>query len=96
MTNDQLSRTPHETLLAHVENAEKLFLAGRRPREADLESAPAGAEGGDVETFTPAGRRAILGLLVGSRMHFQVKEVTFHRAVGGVLLVSGLLLLVKR
>lgn len=38
----------------------------------------------------------ILGLLVGSRMHFQVKEATFHRAIGGLLLVSGLLLLVKR
>jgi uncharacterized protein (TIGR00730 family) len=39
MTNDQRNQNQHETLLAHVENAEKLFLAGRRPREADLESA---------------------------------------------------------
>ena len=39
MTNDQPKPMQHETLLARVENAEKLFLAGRRPREADLESA---------------------------------------------------------
>jgi len=35
-----------------------------KDREADLESAPAAGEGGNVEAFTPAGRRAILGLLV--------------------------------
>ena len=39
MTNNQPGQAPPASLLAHVENAEKLFLAGRRSREADLESA---------------------------------------------------------
>jgi uncharacterized protein (TIGR00730 family) len=39
MTDTRSGSNAHTTLLAHVENAEKLFLAGRRPREADLESA---------------------------------------------------------
>ncbi len=34
-----------------------------------------------------------VGLLVGSRMHYQVNEKTFSRAVAAMLLVSGLLLL---
>ena len=40
MTNDKPQDSmERSTLLAHVEGAEKLFLAGRRSREADLESA---------------------------------------------------------
>jgi uncharacterized protein (TIGR00730 family) len=40
MANDKPSdSTDRGALLAHVEGAEKLFLAGRRSREADLESA---------------------------------------------------------
>lgn len=39
MTNDHPDKKPPAALLEHVENAEKIFLAGRRPREADLESA---------------------------------------------------------
>jgi phenylacetate-CoA oxygenase PaaI subunit len=35
-----------------------------KDREADLESAAGAAEAGEIESFTPAGRRAILGLLV--------------------------------
>jgi len=39
MTDTSPAPAPHPSLLAHVENAEKIFLSGRRPREADLESA---------------------------------------------------------
>ena len=40
MANDKSGdSTDRGALLAHVEGAEKLFLAGRRSREADLESA---------------------------------------------------------
>jgi hypothetical protein len=39
MSNDRPATPPNSSLLAHVEGAEKLFLAGRRPREADLASA---------------------------------------------------------
>ncbi|MGB5102914.1 MAG: TIGR00730 family Rossman fold protein [Steroidobacteraceae bacterium] len=39
MTNEHRDSKPLASLLEHVENAEKIFLAGRRPREADLESA---------------------------------------------------------
>lgn len=40
MTNRQSPAVPeHGSLLPQVEGAEKAFLAGRRPREADLESA---------------------------------------------------------
>ena len=35
-----------------------------KDREADLEGASTATEGGDVESFTPQGRRAILGLLI--------------------------------
>ncbi|RJP24028.1 MAG: sulfite exporter TauE/SafE family protein [Candidatus Abyssobacteria bacterium SURF_5] len=37
----------------------------------------------------------IVGLIIGSRMHFQVNETTFNRAIGLMLCVSGLLLLVR-
>ena len=36
-----------------------------------------------------------LGLLIGSRMHFQVNEKTFSKAVAAMLLVSGLLLVLR-
>jgi len=39
MTDTRSTPAPHASLLEHVENAEKIFLSGRRPREADLESA---------------------------------------------------------
>lgn len=37
-----------------------------------------------------------IGLLAGSRMHFQVEEKTFGRSVAIMLLLSGVLLIVKR
>ncbi|GAB4354385.1 MAG: sulfite exporter TauE/SafE family protein [Candidatus Abyssubacteria bacterium] len=37
-----------------------------------------------------------IGLLAGSRMHFQVDEKTFSRAVAIMLLISGVLLIIKR
>lgn len=37
----------------------------------------------------------IVGLLVGSKMHFQVNETTFNRAIGTLLCLSGTLLLFK-
>lgn len=39
VNENQRSRSSNASLLAHVEGAEKLFLAGRRPHEADLASA---------------------------------------------------------
>jgi len=39
MTDNRSAHAPPLSLLEHVENAEKIFLSGRRPREADLESA---------------------------------------------------------
>ncbi len=37
----------------------------------------------------------IIGLVVGSHMHFQVNETTFNRAISLMLCISGILLLVK-
>lgn len=39
MTDDRSTQHTNASLLARVEGAEKLFLSGRRPREADLASA---------------------------------------------------------
>ena len=38
MNENRRPKSPNASLLAHVEGAEKLVLAGRRPREADLAS----------------------------------------------------------
>jgi hypothetical protein len=37
----------------------------------------------------------ILGLILGSRMHFKVSDTTFTRAISAMLLLSGVLLLIK-
>ncbi len=37
----------------------------------------------------------LIGLFIGSRMHFKVNETTFSRAISAMLLLSGLLLLIK-
>jgi len=37
----------------------------------------------------------VIGLIIGSKMHFQVNETNFNRAISLMLFVSGVLLLIR-